>query len=141
MWTRVGVKTAVATTPSSVFFAGGVKDEYTVSLTGWQSDTGEASSSLLNICASSNPEKGRGAIVRPSHFANPEVDKLVEQSVATFDPEDREKLYIDATKLCMAQQAVLPLHHQVNIFAMRKGFSLAPRMQEGIRVWEVSKTP
>ena len=141
MWTRVGVKTAVNTTPASVFFAGVVKDEYTINLAGWASDTGEASSSLIQICASTDPEKGRGAILRPSHFANPEEDKLVEQSIATFDPEEREKLYIDATKLCMAQQAVLPLHHQVNIFAMRKGFSLAPRMQEGIRVWEVSKAP
>ncbi len=139
MWTRVGVKTAVATTPASVFFAGGVKDEYTVSLSGWASDTGEASSSLIQICASQDPEKGRGAVLRPSHFADPQEDKLVEQGIATFDPEEREKLYIDATKLCMAQQAILPLHHQVNIFAMRKGFSLAPRMQEGIRVWEVSK--
>lgn len=141
MWTRIGVKTAVATSPASVFFAGAVKDDYTTDLTGWASDTGEASSSLIQICASTNPEKGRGAIVRPSHFADAKEDQLVEQSIATFDPEEREKLYIDATKLCMAQQAVLPIHHQVNIYAMRKGFALAPRMQEGIRIWEVSRSP
>ncbi len=141
MWTRVGVKTAVSTTPASMFFAGIPRDEYTVSLNGWASDTGEGSSSLLNICASVDPEKGRGAIPRPSHPAFPDVDKVIEQSVATFDPEEREKLYIEATKMCMAQQAILPVHHQVNIFAMRKGYTLAPRMQEGIRIWEVSRQP
>ncbi len=141
MWTRVGVKTAVATAPSSMFFAGANKDEYTVSLTGWASDTGEASSSLIQIIASTNPEKGRGAINRPSHFARAEIDKVVEQSLATFDPEEREKLYVEATKMGMAEQALIPLHHQVNIWAMRKGVALRPRMQEGIRSFEVDVTP
>jgi peptide/nickel transport system substrate-binding protein len=137
MWTRVGVKTTVATAPSSMFFAGANKDEYTVDLTGWASDTGEASSNLLNFFASSNPEKGRGAVLRPSHFGRPDLDAMIEKAVAVFDPEEREKLYIEATKAAMAQQPILPLHFQVNIYAMRQGINLRPRMQEGVRAWEV----
>ncbi len=138
MWTRAGVKTTVNTMPASMFFSEGARDMFTVDLTGWASDTGEASSSLIQIIASVNPEKGRGAQPKPSHFIRPEIDKVIEASLATFDPAARETLYIEATKLGMAQQAMIPLHHQVNIWAMKRGFSMLPRMQEGIRAFEVS---
>ena len=138
MWTRIGVKTVVQTAPASVFFSEGARDLYSADLTGWSSDTGEASSSLVQIMASVNPEKGRGAQPKPSHFARADIDAVVEQSLATFDDAAREKLYIQATRMGMAEQAILPLHHQVNIWAMKKDFALAPRMQEGVRAFEVS---
>ena len=85
-----------------------------------------------------NVEKGRGAQPKPSHFARPEIDAVVEESLATFDDKAREALYVKALKMAMAEQAFIPLHHQVNIYAMKKDFELAPRMQEGIRAYEVS---
>lgn len=137
MWTRVGVKTIVQTQPASVFFSEGARDLYSIDLTGWASDTGEASSSLVQIFASVNPEKGRGAQPKPSHFARADVDTVVERALATFDDTERTKLYVQGTKMGMAQQAIIPLHHQVNIWAMKKDFSLLPRMQEGVRAFEV----
>ena len=137
MWTRIGVKTAVQTAPASMFFSGAARDEYTVDLTGWSSDTGEASSSLVQIVASSNPAKGRGAVLRRSHYANAQIDAIVEQALATIDTPKREALHREATERAVADTAFLPIHHQVNIYAMRKGFTLLPRMQEGIRAWEV----
>ena len=137
MWTRVGVKTSVDTKPAAMFFSEGARDVYTADLTGWQSDTGEASSSLVQIFASVNVEKGRGAQPKPSHFARADVDLVVEKSLATFDPAAREKLYQQATKMGMAEQAIIPLHHQMNITALKKGFSMLPRMQEGVRAYEV----
>ena len=138
MWTRVGIKTTVNTMPASMFFSEGGRDVFSVDLTGWASDTGEASSSLIQIVASVNVEKGRGAQPKPSHFARPEIDAVVEESLATFDDKAREALYVKALKMAMAEQAFIPLHHQVNIYAMKKDFELAPRMQEGIRAYEVS---
>ena len=140
MWTRIGVKTAVNTMPASMFFSEGARDVFTADLTGWASDTGEASSSLIQIVASVNVEKGRGAQPKPSHFKREAIDKVIEESLATFDPAARLKLYIEATKMGMAEQCILPLHHQVNIWAMKKGFALLPRQQEGVRAYEVSYT-
>lgn len=143
MWARVGVKATVSTTPSSMFFAGavGTRDEYTVALTGWAPDTGEAGSSLGQIVASTNPEKGRGATLRPSHYANAATDEVIERAQATFDPAARERLYQEATRMGVADEAFVPLHHQVNIAAMRKGITLRPRMQEGVRAMEVGVAP
>jgi peptide/nickel transport system substrate-binding protein len=137
MWTRAGVKTTVNTMPASMFFSESARDVFTVDLTGWASDTGEASSSLIQIIASVNPEKGRGAQPRPSHFARADIDAVIEESLATFDAAAREKLYIKALKMGMAEQAFIPLHHQVNIWAMKKHYALRPRQQEGIRAYEV----
>ena len=137
MWTRIGVKTAVDTKPASMFFAEGARDLYSINLTGWASDTGEASSSLIQICASVNPEKGRGAQPKPSHFARADIDAVIEESLATFDATKREALYIKALKMTMGEQGFIPLHHQVNIWAMKKRFALRPRQQEGVRSYEV----
>ena len=119
--------------------AGAPRDEYSISLNGWQSDTGEASSDLIQLVASSNPEKGRGAILRPSHYGNPEIDAIIERSLTVLDTPQREDLYRQATRLGMQDAAIIPLHHQVNLFALRRGLAMLPRMQEGIRAWEITE--
>ena len=138
MWTRIGVKTAVETMPSSMFFARAVKAEFSARLTGWASDTGEASSNLTELVASSAPEKGRGSIFDPSRYANPKVDALVEKSLGIIDVEQREAVYREAERLAMADQPIIPLHHQVNVVALRKGLSFRTRLQDGIRAWDVT---
>jgi peptide/nickel transport system substrate-binding protein len=86
MWTRIGVKTTVDTMPSATYFSRAIRFEFSIRLTGWSSDTGEASSNLTTLVASSNPEKGRGAILDPTHYANAKVDAIIERSLATIEP-------------------------------------------------------
>ena len=73
----------------------------------------------------------------PSRYANPKIDEIVERALATIDGEEREGLYRDAQKLAMPEYPIIPLHHQVNVFALRKGLVFHIRMQEGIRAWDV----
>ena len=138
-WSRVGVKTIVDTMPSTTFFSRALRAEFSVDLTGWASDSGEASSNLIQIIASSNPEKGRGAVFNPAHYANPRLDTLIEKAVATIDPEDREDLYRQAIREAMPDEPVIPIHHQVNVSALRKDLVMRERMQEGIRAWEITR--
>lgn len=138
-WTRIGVKTQVDTMPATVFFSRTVKADFSINMAGWASDTGEASSNLTWILASSNPDKGRGAVFNPAHYANGQLDAVIEKAVSTIDPAEREALYKQATRMGMADEAVIPIHFQVNVFALRKGLAMRPRMQEGIRAWEVSE--
>ena len=37
----------------------------------------------------------------------------------------------------MQDTPLIPIHHQVNIFAIRKGLVFQMRMQEGIRAWDI----
>jgi peptide/nickel transport system substrate-binding protein len=137
-WTRIGIKTTVDTMPSSMYFSRAAKAEFSIRLSGWASDTGEGGNNLLQIVASVNPDKGRGAVPDPSHYANAHLDELIEKAVATIDPEERERLYVDAVHQAMADEPFIPLHQQVNVFALRKGLVMRERMQEGIRAWEVT---
>src|SRR5262249_26553012 len=105
------------------------------------SNTGEASGNLTELVASSNPEKGRGVIFDPTHYTNTRVDEIIEHSLATIDTDAREALYREATRLAMQDAALIPIHHQVNIFAMRKGLMFHMRMQEGIRAWDIEAGP
>jgi peptide/nickel transport system substrate-binding protein len=138
MWTRVGVKTEVDTMPAATFFSRALRSEFSIRLTGWASDTGEASSNLIEMVASSNPAKGRGAVFDPERYGNPKVDELVEAAIATIDPAKREALYVQAEQMALPEYPIIPIHHQVNIWATRKGFVFHPRMQEGIRAWDVT---
>jgi peptide/nickel transport system substrate-binding protein len=137
MWTRIGVKTKVDTMPSTTYFSRAIKSEFSIRLAGWASDTGEASSNLVQLIASSNPAKGRGAVLDPTHFGDPQVDTIVEQSLATIDPTEREALYDKATELAMPQLPIIPLHFQVNVWAIRKGLTLHQRIYEGTRAWDI----
>ena len=137
MWTRIGVKTTVDTMPAATFFSRAVKAEFSVRLSGWASDTGEASSNLTELIASSAPEKGRGPVFDPSKYANPKVDQIVEQSLTIVDPVKREAMYRAVERLAMPDLPIIPIHHQVNVFAMRKGLRFDMRMQEGVRAWDV----
>jgi peptide/nickel transport system substrate-binding protein len=131
------VKTAVDTMPAAAFFSRAVKAEFTIRLSGWASDTGEASSNLTEWIASSAPDKGRGPVFDPSKYANPKVDEIVERSLTTIDTDKREALYREAERMAMPDLPIIPLHFQVNVFALRKGLTFNMRMQEGIRAWDV----
>jgi len=137
MWTRIGVKTQVDVMPAATFFSRSLRAEFTIRLTGWASDTGEASSDLTELVASSNPDKGRGAVFMPDKYANPKVDTIIEQALATIDQEKRESLYREAERLAMPDMPIIPIHHQVNIWAVRKGLTFHARMQERTNAWDI----
>jgi peptide/nickel transport system substrate-binding protein len=137
MWTRIGVKTIVEVMPAASFFTRRLHGEFSMYLAGWGSDTGEASSDLTELVASSDPDKGRGAVFAPEKYANPKVDTIIEQALATIDTDKRESLYREAERLAMPDMPIIPLHHQVNIWAVRKGLVYHARMQERTNAWDV----
>jgi peptide/nickel transport system substrate-binding protein len=137
MWTRIGVKTEVDVMPAATFFSRALRAEFSMRLTGWASDTGEASSNLTELVASSDPAKGRGAVFMPDKYANPKVDTIIEQALATIDTEKRESLYREAERLAMPDMPIIPIHHQVNIWAVRKGLTFHARMQERTNAWDI----
>ncbi len=137
MWTRVGVRTQVGTMPASVFFSRSARDEFSIWLTGWSSSTAEADTPLVQMVATPDPPRGRGNVLRPTHYSNPVTDALLDRAFATIDQPAREALYRDAIRIGFQQDlAVIPIHHQVNIWATRQGLRYTPRLQETTRATE-----
>lgn len=137
MLTRVGIDMKVETMPKSVFFSSassGGPDKtpkYSFILVGWGSGTGEASSALKSLIHTKDSAAGFGASNR-GRYSNPEVDKLIEQALATVDDPKREALLAQATEIAMKDLAIIPLHYQVNTWATRKaaGLKYLPRTDE-----------
>ncbi len=135
MLTRIGLKTEVVTMPRSVYFKrasrGGPDGtpEFSFILVGWGSGTGEASSPLKSLLHTYDKSKGYGASNR-GRYSNPEVDKLIEDALATVDDAKRQDLLAKATEVAINDVGIIPLHYQVNTWAARKGLKYRARTDE-----------
>ena len=135
MLSRIGIDTQVVTMTQGVFFrdasTGGPDKtpKFSFILVGWGSGTGEASSPLKSLIATYDRDKGMGASNR-GRYSNPQVDKLINEALATVDDAKRADLLARATEAAIEDVAIIPLHYQVNTWAMRRGFTYQPRTDE-----------
>ncbi len=144
MLTRVGIKAKIETMPRSVYFSrasrGGPNKtpEFSFILVGWGAGTGEASSPLKSLLHTYDKARGFGASNR-GRYSNPEVDKIVEDALATVDDAKREKLLQKATEIAINDLGIIPLHYQVNTWATRPGLAYTPRTDEATLLMNVVK--
>jgi peptide/nickel transport system substrate-binding protein len=134
MFARVGVETAIETLPPAVFFnrasigANG-QPEFSFILVGWGSDTGETSSPLKTLLGTFNKDKGQGAANR-GRYSNLELDKTIEQALATVDDAKRQELLAKASEIAMEDVGLIPSHYQINTWVTRKGLKYTARADE-----------
>jgi peptide/nickel transport system substrate-binding protein len=135
MLSRNGIDTQVVTMTQGVFFrdaSSGSPEKgpkFSFILVGWGSGTGEASSPLKSLLATFDRDKGMGGSNR-GRYSNPQVDKLINDALATVDDAKRQDLLARATEIAIEDVGIIPLHYQVNTWAMRRGFSYKPRTDE-----------
>jgi len=58
------------------------------------------------------------------------MDAVLGVALATVDDAKREKLLQQATEIAINDLGIIPLHHQVNLWGMRKGIVYTPRTDE-----------
>jgi len=126
---RIGITTKVETMPSSVFFGRANKLDFSFYLAGWGTDTGEAGSALKALLGTFDENKGWGVANR-GRYSNPQVDQKIVQALSTIDDAKRERLIQQATEIAMADVGLVPLYHQIGTWALRKGLSMTPRIDE-----------
>jgi peptide/nickel transport system substrate-binding protein len=127
MLARVGVRARVETMPMNVYLPKGFKHEFAIALLGWGSFSGDLA--LRALVATADAKKGFGAF-NWSGYSNPKVDALLDRGFATVDEKAREEIAREAMRTAMRDYAVIPLHHQVTTWAMRKPLAYAPRTDE-----------
>jgi len=127
MLARVGVRARVEVFPINAYLPKARKHEFAFAMLGWGSFSGDLA--LRTLVATPNPERGFGAW-NWSGYSNPKVDELLERGFASVDEKRREALAREAMRLAMRDYAVIPLHHQIATWAMRKPLAYAPRTDE-----------
>jgi peptide/nickel transport system substrate-binding protein len=126
---RAGIATRVEAMPSSVYFTRASKLEFSFMLVGWAADTAESSSPLKALLATFSKEKGMGTANR-GRYSNPKLDATLEQALAIVDDTKRERMLQQATEIAIGDLGIIPLYHQHNLWATRKGVTYAPRTDE-----------
>jgi hypothetical protein len=136
MWTRIGVRTAVEAQPWTTFIARAGRQEFSAFLQGWGTGSGEGSNPLRNLTATPDRDKGYGASNR-GRYANPEMDRVLDQAMRELDDAKREALLRQATRMVFEDVGILPLHIQKNTWAIRKGLAHDARADELTRAQDV----
>jgi peptide/nickel transport system substrate-binding protein len=129
MWSRIGVQTQVEAMPWSVYSVRANKQEFSIGVLGWGSVTGEAGYALINIMGTFDSAASRGAS-NSGRYSNPALDVLTDKALSTIDDGARQKLLQQAVAMAMDDVAIIPLYQLENFWAMRKGLTYEPRMDE-----------
>lgn len=137
MLTAVGIRTKVNLATANVFFPRQAKGEFGFRLSGWQAATGEMSFPLRALVATRDKEKGNGT-ANYNKYSNPAIDSLLEQAIETMDNGQRRQLLQQASDLAIDDFAILPLHYEVSLWAMRKGIDYPGRWDQLTKAAEIT---
>ncbi len=121
MLARVGIDARAETMPWSVFAARASKPEFSLFLVGWGAGTGEASSPLRGLLATFDPRTGLGASNR-GRWSNAAFDRTLQEAMAAVDDAGREALLRRASEIAMDELGLIPLHHEMATWAMRREY-------------------
>lgn len=127
MWARIGVQASVDARPWSNYVQH--KGDYAVALWGWGSPTLEAGYLLANVLSTPDSKAGRGNF-NYGGYSNPELDALITKALSTLDDKQREQLLVQAVETASADVPMIPLLQLTNFWAVRKGVTFEPRMDE-----------
>ena len=127
MLARVGVRARIEAMPMNVYLPRAAKGEFAFAMLGWGSFSGDLA--LRSLVATADARKGFGSF-NWSGYSNPKLDALLERGFATVDEKAREAIARDAMRVAMRDLAVIPLHHQVATWAMKRSLAYTPRTDE-----------
>jgi peptide/nickel transport system substrate-binding protein len=133
---RVGIRTTVDAMTASTFFTRRNRNEFSLYLAGWGTESGEMSNPLNALVLTPNPQAGYGSTNR-GRYSNPRIDALVIEARRTIDEERRVSLLREASKLAMADYAVVPLHFEATSWAFRRELTYKARVDQHTLATEV----
>jgi peptide/nickel transport system substrate-binding protein len=135
MWQRVGIATKVDVMPYSVFAPRANHGEYDCFLSSWGALAGW--SFLTRLLLPPDPARGWG--VGNHGYDNPEVTRLTETAMATFDTDARDRLIQQATVLAMHDVAHIPLHYEKGLWASGERIAFAAPTTQYTLPYEVKQ--
>lgn len=138
MLSRAGIRTRVETLPLNVYFSKARAQNFPFAMLGWGSFNGNLA--LRSLLMTNDPSRGRGAW-NWGRYSNLRFDEGVAQSLQTFDAGTREQLLHEAARLSYEDAAILPLYHQIAVWALRKDLAYTARTDEFTFAFDVRPRP
>lgn len=129
MLTRIGIEARAEVMPWSVYSNRNPKGEFSFFLSSWGVNTGETSNPLKAILATYDRAAGMGAS-NSGRYSNPELDAKLAAALQTMDDAKRNALLAEASRIGFADVAIIPLHHEVAVWAARQGVTYETRADQ-----------
>lgn len=129
MLAGIGIQADANAQPGAVFFPANTRGDYSMTMSGWGTLTGEANYTLSSLAHSYDPETKLGAF-NIRRYSNPEMDKLIEDAGVEMDTAKREKLLMEANALVASDRPYLAIASTVAAWGMKKNITITPRSDE-----------
>ncbi len=129
MWTRVGVQTAVEAMPWTAYSPRQARQEFSMFVGSWGSTTGEGLSFLTSVLATYDRQRRTGA-ANHRRYSNPELDGMLARAAVIMDDAAREQAIREIVRWTAQEVPMLPILHLTNVWALRRGLTHEPRMDE-----------
>jgi len=130
MLAAVGIDAQANAQPAAVFFPARTRGEYSMSMSGWGTLTGEAHYTLSSLAHSNDKDKKMGAF-NVLNYNNPVMDKLLQDAAVEMDLAKRRKYLEDANALLEKDRQRLPIVAVGSAWAMQKDkVTIKPRVDE-----------
>lgn len=130
MLAAVGIDAQANAQPAAVFFPARTRGEYSMSMSGWGTLTGEAHYTLSSLAHSNDKDKKMGAF-NVLNYKNVAMDKLLQDAAVEMDLGKRRKYLEDANALLEKDRQRLPIVAVGSAWAMQKDkVTIKPRVDE-----------
>jgi len=138
---KVGIRAKLDVKPKSIFFPEVTGAKHDFYLIGWFDGAFDMARTFFKLIHTRDKERGFGGW-NGTGFSDSKIDTLLEGTGSIVDQEKRLKALQDLNKVALADKiAWIPLHYQVDIYAIQKGkgIKFTPRPDRWIVYKEISK--
>ena len=132
MWARIGVRARVNAIPRQIYFPKTYNLDVSFYLIGINSpflDSIYGASGVLETRT-----EGGGGTSNYGRYSNPEVDRLIQAARTEMDPARREEMLHRVFEIEREDVAIIPLHHQVIVYAMRGNIAMTQRSDNRVEI-------
>jgi len=120
MLAAVGIEAVASAQPAAVFFPARTRGEFSMSMSGWGTLTGESHYTLSSLAHSNDPVVKMGAF-NVLGYKNVTMDKLLQDAAVELDDAKRRGFLEQANALVLADRQRLPIVAVGSAWAMQKG--------------------
>lgn len=129
MLTAIGIQVEANAQPGAVYFPANTRGDYSLTMSGWGTLTGEANYTLSSLVHTNEPAKKLGAF-NIRGYSNPALDKLIEQAGVEMDGAKREQYLKDANAIVASDRPNLSIASIISAWGMKKTITIVPRSDE-----------
>jgi peptide/nickel transport system substrate-binding protein len=123
-WTRIGVRTEVATLPNAAFFPAAARQQFSVFAAQYGADN--ISYAYRALVHRFDQAQGLGTANRTRH-ASPRADAIVARALVEMEEGRRNAMFAEASEIAIGEEAIIHMvYHPAYVYAARRPLSVTP---------------